>query len=345
MVSFLTPKKLKVETQIIDAHLHANMIFNKSSFFVNELDGYVTLPVPLAFEDSYSGQFPDMHNQVKIAAENKRLYPHANWVAGIDTAGISEDDWYDKTVEIIQSCVNKGALGAKWWKRTGLSDTDEKGELITLEHQTVQKLLHFFEDSGLILYWHYADPSWLWKPLDQMVAMPQHHKWCTAHPEDHMYGKSPDFDSLLNILENTLVKFPRLRVCGAHLWNIGDDLDRLNRLLTKCPNSVVDLAERVIELIHIARVGQRVKLTDFIIKYVDRIHYGSDIFINHKVDGGEETHKQRFLEQISSEWSFFATTETITHPKYPTPVQGLGLDRKIVDKIFYQNARDWLVVK
>jgi hypothetical protein len=47
------------------------------------------------------------------------------------------------------------------------------------------------------------------------------------------------------------------------------------------------------------------------------------------------------LAKWQEDWRFFATQETITVSEVNGSFQGMHLPRKVMDKIFYQNALMW----
>lgn len=84
-----------------------------------------------------------------------------------------------------------------------------------------------------------------------------------------MYGKPgvPSKQQILDARDYILVRNPKLRVVGAHLGSLEDNLGQLANHFDRYPNFAVDTAARVIHLAVMPRYEGRA----FILKYQDRI--------------------------------------------------------------------------
>ncbi|NWG13173.1 MAG: amidohydrolase family protein [Acidobacteria bacterium] len=129
-----------------------------------------------------------------------------------------------------------------------------------------------------------------------------------------------------------LDRHPRLIVVNAHMldfFNSDEQLDYLGYMLETYPNLNVDLAARFQQFHRMSRE----KLRDFIIKYSDRILFGTDIS-NVKPDAVgdivERYHRCFQLAETDSmvQGGFFGRTET----------RGLALPREVLEKIYWRNA-------
>ena len=78
-----------------------------------------------------------------------------------------------------------------------------------------------------------------------------------------------------------LERYPTLKVVGCHLGSLEYDVDELAKRLDRYPNLAVDLAARLVHL----QIQPRDKVRAFILKYQDRILYGTDLDFG----GGETT--------------------------------------------------------
>jgi hypothetical protein len=77
---------------------------------------------------------------------------------------------------------------------------------------------------------------------------------------------------------------------------------------------------------------------EFFIKYQDRITYGTDFEEEENHDPAEL--KERMNARWSRDWKYFNTEEIMTVPELDTPIQGLGLTKTAVDKIYRVNAEN-----
>ena len=126
---------------------------------------------------------------------------------------------------------------------------------------------------------------------------------------------------------------PKLRVVGAHLGSMEDDLDGLGKRLDRYPNFAVDTAARVVHLVVIP--SDRVRA--FILKYQDRIVYGTDLVFL----GGQtsEVALKEWEDQYARDWHYFSTRATFDYDGHKT--RGLGLPPAVLRKLYHANAVHW----
>ena len=98
------------------------------------------------------------------------------------------------------------------------------------------------------------------------------------HPQYHMY-LHPDYlsyDDQIVSRDHMLSRHPNLRVVGAHPGSLEWSVDELAKRLDLYPNFAVDMAAHICHF----QVQDRQKVRDFIMKYQDRLLYGTDFGIN-----------------------------------------------------------------
>jgi predicted TIM-barrel fold metal-dependent hydrolase len=81
------------------------------------------------------------------------------------------------------------------------------------------------------------------------------------------------------------------------------------------------------------------KVFDFVIKYQDRLLYGTDLSDNGTEDPSEL--KKHAHEVRLRHWRFFTSDESMEVPKVDGAFKGLHLPREVVDKIYRRNAEKW----
>jgi predicted TIM-barrel fold metal-dependent hydrolase len=129
-----------------------------------------------------------------------------------------------------------------------------------------------------------------------------------------------------------LDRHPRLLVVNAHMldfFNSDEQLDYLGYMLETYPNLNVDLAARFQQFHRMTRD----KLRSFIIKYSDRILFGtdiSDVKPDAVADIVERYHRCFQLSETENlvQGGFFGRTET----------KGLALPRDVLERIYWRNA-------
>ena len=156
------------------------------------------------------------------------------------------------------------------------------------------------------------------------VSQPYPTKWC----EDPVR-----FWQAHNAWERVLDRHPKLKVVNAHMldhFNSDEQLDYLTYVLETYPNVHVDLAARFQQFHRM----DREKLRNFMIKYADRILYGTDIGRQPKAGKYEQV-----AEMYYRSFQILEIDETIKGGFFgQTETKGLALPTKVLEKIYYKNA-------
>ena len=154
--------------------------------------------------------------------------------------------------------------------------------------------------------------------------------WMAKHPE------MPDRDAQLAARDHRLERTPGLAFVGLHLASLEADVDELARFLDRFPDATVDLAAR---LVHLQRqaVADRAKVRAFVLRYQDRLLYGTDIA---RLEGAADA---AFAAEADAawraDWRFLVTDDRLASPEFPGRFQALALPRAVVDKIYRTNAQ------
>jgi predicted TIM-barrel fold metal-dependent hydrolase len=196
-----------------------------------------------------------------------------------------------------------------------------------------QPIYEMLQKQGCTLVAHLAEPNGAWMPLDDNNP---ERGFYGSHPEWHMYGHAdaPSKESILQARDRVIARYPKLRVLGCHLGSNEEDLDTLASRLDRLPNFAVDLAARVRYL----AAGDREKGRAFLIRYQDRITYGTDFTLDAR--GDDQRASISLAGQHDRDWQYFSSAETMSYGR--RIVQGLGLAEGVLKKIFRENALRWL---
>jgi predicted TIM-barrel fold metal-dependent hydrolase len=82
----------------------------------------------------------------------------------------------------------------------------------------------------------------------------------------------------------------------------------------------------------------REKVRNFLIKYQDRILYGTDYAVNEK-DTAYKAVSEGMKRTWMDQWIYLATDSVLAFRDMPyTKMKGLQLPREVIDKIFCRNA-------
>ncbi len=210
--------------------------------------------------------------------------------------------------------------------------SSEAGQYLKADDSVFLPIYEMLQKEDRTLIAHLAEPNGAWMPLDEHNP---ERGFYGSHPEWHMYGRSdaPSKEDILRSRDRIAVKYPRLRIVGCHLGSNEEDLDALASRLDRLPNFAVDLAARI----RYFAAGDREKARAFLIKYQDRVTYGTDFTLAPGVDD------QRAWTSLAAthdrDWQYFSSAETLTYNR--REVQGLGLPPAVLKKIFRENAVRW----
>lgn len=156
------------------------------------------------------------------------------------------------------------------------------------------------------------------------ISQPYPTKWCDDPVK---------FWEAHNAWERVLDRHPKLKVVNAHMldhFNSDEQLDYLMYVLETYPNVHVDLAARFQQFHRM----DRDKLRNFMIKYADRILFGTDI-------GGQPA-EGKYGQVAESYYRAFQLLETDKIIKGgffgKTETKGLALPVDVLEKIYYRNA-------
>ena len=139
------------------------------------------------------------------------------------------------------------------------------------------------------------------------------------HPQYHAFQhpEIPGYWEQIKARDHVLEKHPHLRFVGCHLGSLEYDVDELAKRLDKYPNFAVDMAARIVHF----QVQEREKVRKFIIKYQDRLLYGTD-----NETGRDQSDPEAPLTYLDgvyrSDCRYFATGEEIEVLRDQTAFQG-----------------------
>jgi predicted TIM-barrel fold metal-dependent hydrolase len=278
-----------------------------------------------------------MAAQQEIAIKDLKTFPEQMAVATtFSVAGFNDAGWAEKTIEGLKRSFADGAKAVKIWKNIGMSLKDKDGKFVMVDDPRLDPILDFLEKNHIPLVGHNGEPRDCWLPLDKMTFSQDYYG---SHPEYHMYLHKdyPSYMDQINARDNMLKKHPKLQFIGAHLGSLEWSLDELSKRLDKYPNMRVDLSRMSNLQLHALRDWKKTR--DFFIKYQDRLVYGTDQAINAAADPAKL--EQRVQENWLEDWKFFATDEKLSLERFGE-LKGLKLPKQVIDKIYYNNALNWL---
>lgn len=246
-----------------------------------------------------------------------------------------EKNFDHNTINVINRNFREGAIAVKIWKNIGMELKWPSGKYVMPDDPVFEPIYKDITAHNKTMIAHLAEPDTCWEPLAEMGPDNPDYQYYKEHPHWHMYGKpnAPSKAEILAARDRLLAENPRLRVVGAHLGSMETNVDEIAERFDRYPNFAVDTAARIRYLM----AQPRVKVRAFLIKYQDRVCYGTDGGIALRANAAQKIKSWEY--QYAMSWKYFATNETFEYEGLK--VHGLDLPRSVVRKIYHENAVRW----
>jgi hypothetical protein len=228
-----------------------------------------------------------------------------------DPFEFDDADFPGSVIESLNRDFTRGAAGVTIWTGVGAEVKDRSGQRVMPDNPRLEPI--------------YRD-------------MAAHNKTLIAHigGSDEAYAPNPTakVPAVLDSRDQIIAKNPTLKVVGAHFGSTKENLDQLSRRLEKYPNFAVDTSSRMEYLM----MQPREKVIAFLLKFQDRILYGSDTWLRAADDPAEVVAK--LGSRYAVDWRYLSTNDTFEHGG--VQVHGLHLSQAVLSKIYHQNAVQWI---
>ncbi len=318
----------------IDTHIHINTESNALADLARE-DKFQLLNVC----GDFPGEIP-VEEQERFSIYQMKQNPgRIEYLTAFTLHDWDSSYWADSTIAKLRRSFEAGALGIKIWKNIGMVYKDSAGQFIMIDNPRFDPVIQFVIDQGKTIMGHLGEPKNCWLPLEEMTVN-NDRNYFKKNPEYHMYlhPEYPTYEDQINARDRFIERHPDMQFVGAHLGSLEWDVNELAKRLDKYPNMVVDMAARVPHLQYQTN-ADREKVRNFIIKYQDRLLYGSDSGMSASSDPDEA---RKYLdEQWQSDWKYFVTDETMTVSEVNGEFKGLKLPKDVIDKIYRINTLKW----
>ncbi|WP_229239727.1 amidohydrolase family protein [Echinicola soli] len=281
--------------------------------------------------------FDSIEGQQEVLKQLDSQYPNRiRFVTSFSTEGINEEGWATRAIEQIKRGLEKGASGVKIWKNIGMDLKDSQGQFIMIDDERVAPILDYLEKNHILLIGHQGEPKNCWLPLEEMTV-DSDRNYFSGHPEYHMFlhPEYPSYQAQMEARDRMLERHPNLQFVGLHLLSMEWSIDQVATRLDKYPNLLTDVAERVCHL-QLQAKERREDVRAFMIKYQDRIMYGTDVIDDGSF--GDQGVADRFEHLWNFHWDFFATDKELEAPEFSGKFRGLNLPKGVLQKLFYTNA-------
>jgi predicted TIM-barrel fold metal-dependent hydrolase len=315
----------------IDVHVH---VFKTDPAFQKMLERLDLKLLNILVTDDTNPKRKDLQRQIDDAqALVQSSHGHIALCTTFDPYKFDSASFSADTSKQLDRDFAQGALAVKVWKNVGMEIKDGNGQFVMADDPKFQPIYEDIAAHGKTLMTHQAEPDVAWGPPD--AADPS---WSYYQENPQWYvANRPGFPSKQKILDardHVLAQNPKLRMVGVHLGSMERSLDNIASHLDKYPNFAIDTAARMEYLM----LMPPEKVSAFLIKYQDRVLYGTDLDLHADTDLQDAL--TEWQSRYARDWKFLATGQTLTVEG--KQVRGLNLPQPVLQKIFRSNAIRWI---
>jgi len=314
----------------VDTHAH---VFKRDPTFGAMLEQLHLHLVNIVVVDDTSPRLKSLKWQIDNDLAFVRSAPgHAVFCTSFDPYKLDQPDFSQQVIKQLDENFAEGAVAVKIWKNIGMEIKKANGQYVLPDDPLFEPIYKDIATHNKTMIAHLAEPDQAWLPHNPKDP---DNGYYVENPQWYMYDK-PDRPSKATILaarDHILQENPKLRVVGAHLGSMEADLDEIGRHFDRYPNFAVDTAARMPNLI----LQPPEKVRAFLIKYQDRVVYGTDLGLMPDQD------TQKTLEEWEAtylrDWNYFAKAECTDEAR--RKIRGLSLPPSVLRKLFHDNAVRW----
>ncbi len=238
----------------------------------------------------------------------------------VDFEGVGSDGWGQRAIRQLEADVHAGALGLKIYKSLGMDNVDVAGKRVAVDDPRLDPIWKKCAELKIPVLIHTADPWQFWQPHDKNNERWLELKERPGRKRD--LARDVSWDTLIAEQHRLFRKHPKTIFINAHLGWLGNDLERLGKLLDEMPNVMTEIGAVLAELGRQPRTARA-----FFIKYQDRILFGKDSWAP-----SEYYTYFRVLETADEYFPYYRRRHAFWR------MYGLDLPDDVLKKIYYQNA-------
>lgn len=314
----IVPETLVVKPKfpVIDIHNHLGNLKDNAKYLEEMDKAGVWMCVSL---DGHSKDFfyrEHIKESARISKGRILVFFAPEW------SRIDELNFGDNEAKRLEEAVSLGAKGLKVFKSLGLTIKDKSGKIIPVDDPRLDPIWAKCGALGIPVVIHSSDPKAFFEPID---AHNERYDELGEFPQWSFYGDEfPSKEDVLNQRNRMIKKHSETIFIGAHMGNLAEDLGRVSIWLEQYPNLYVDIDARISEL-----GRQPYTARDFMIKYQDRILFGTDTEPKHK----SYSTYYRFLETKDQ---YIDQSEIYGQGRWM--LNGLYLPDDVLEKLYNKNA-------
>jgi predicted TIM-barrel fold metal-dependent hydrolase len=314
----------------VDTHTHA---FHNNATFLAMMRRLHLHVLDIVVADDHN-IFRSLQSEIDSAREFVQgSMGHATLCTTFNPFPFEKPGFASQAIEQLNDDFARGAVAVKIWKNIGMELKNADGKYIMPDDPIFEPIYRDIAAHGKTLIAHLAEPSSCWQAPNPDSPDYDYYK---ENPEWYMYlhPDHPSKDRILAARDHLLAENPKLRVVGAHLGSMETDVDEIARDFDRFPNFAVDTAARMEYLM----IAPREKVRQFLIKYQDRVLYGTDS--GFLVEESPADAAKEWQRTYTRDWKFFSTDEQMKYHR--RHITGLKLPDSVLKKIYHDNAVRWI---
>lgn len=257
---------------------------------------------------------------------------HIAWCTTFDPYKFDSPTFTADSIRQLNRNFAQGAVAVKIWKNIGM-ELKHNGKFVFADDPKFEPIYKDIAAHGKTLMAHQAEPDVAWGPPD-----PSDPSWSyyQENPQWFLYNKPgvPTKQQILDARDHVLAMNPNLRMVGVHLGSMEKSLDNISQHLDRYPNFAIDVAARMEYLM----LTPREKVRAFLIKYQDRVLYGTDLDI--PPDANIQESLKDWQSTYARDYKYLATDQMLDYNG--KKIKGLKLPEPVLRKIFRTNAQHWI---
>ncbi|HXJ94980.1 MAG TPA: amidohydrolase family protein [Terriglobia bacterium] len=318
------------QTHPIDVHIH---LYKDDPAFGALMERLKLRGLDICVIDDRDPDYNDLERQRREVLSVRQITGgRAAFCTTFSPYDFEKPEFSQRVIRQLNVDFAAGAVAVKIYKVMGMEMKSKAGKWVMPDDPAFEPIYKDIAVHNRTVVAHLAEPDSCWQPPNP--ASPDY-EYYQQHPGEYAYAH-PDWPSKAVILaarDHLVAENPTLRVVGAHLGSMESDVDQMAERFDRYPNFAVDTAARVPYLM----IQPRNKVRAFLIKYQDRVLYGTDLVVLPRDD------TRKALEEWNStyarDWQFFATDQSVQYRGHA--YKGLALPQPVLRIIFHDNAVHW----
>lgn len=261
-----------------------------------------------------------LKTEVALVKASPTMKDRVRILTGINFNGVGPG-WAEKAVKQLDDDIAAGAVGVgEIMKSFGTSIKKPDGSRLHIDDPELDPIWEEAARLKIPVFIHTADPQEFYEPLDY-----KNERWLEmALFSDRRYppDRYPRFEELMGERDRLFKKHPKTTFVAAHFAWEANDLGRLAKLLTECPNVNVELGAVLYDIGRQPRAAH-----DFFMQFQDRILFGKDSF-----QPEEYPYYWRVFETKDEYFDYYRGYHAFWK------LYGIDLPDEVLKKVYYKNA-------